>query len=53
LQVKNSLRAANALANFDKSNSFITHLQTAFDAGRVFEEAFKGTGKLDNVNDYL
>jgi len=52
-QIKNSVRAANAFANFDKSNSFLTRLKTVLDVVRIFEEAFKGTGKLDNMNGYL
>jgi hypothetical protein len=43
------VRAANALANFDKSNSFLTRLKTVLDVVRIFEEAFKGTGKLDKT----
>jgi hypothetical protein len=28
-------------------------LKTILDIVKIFEQAFKGTGKLDNMNDYL
>lgn len=52
-QIKNAVRAAHALAAFHGKNLSIAHVQTVLDVGKVFENDFKGTGKIDNMNGYL
>ncbi|CAG8981848.1 hypothetical protein HYALB_00014000 [Hymenoscyphus albidus] len=52
-QIKNTVRAANALANHSKTSLSITHIQTVLDIGKVFENDFKGTGRTDNMGAYF
>ncbi|CAG8977993.1 hypothetical protein HYALB_00000662 [Hymenoscyphus albidus] len=52
-QIKNTIRTANALANYDKTSLSIAHIQTVLDIGKNFENDFKGTGVTDNMGSYL
>jgi hypothetical protein len=53
LQIKNAVRAAHALADFEKVDLAIDHLHMVLDIGMIFENDFKGTGATDNENAYL
>ncbi len=52
-QIKNTVRAAHALADFERVDLAMDHLHTVLEVGMIFENDFKGTGATDNENGYL
>ncbi|RDL41313.1 uncharacterized protein BP5553_01292 [Venustampulla echinocandica] len=51
-QIKNAVRAAHALADFEKVDLAMNHLHKVLDVGAIFENDFKGTGATDNEHAY-
>lgn len=52
-QIKNAVCSAQSLIDFDKTSLSITHVWKVLDVERIFENDFKGTRKIDNINSYL
>jgi hypothetical protein len=51
-QIKNAVRAAHALADYDNVDLALNHLHIVLEVGMIFENDFKGTGATDNENAY-
>jgi hypothetical protein len=47
------VRAAHALADFEKADLAMDHLHTVLEVGMMFENDFKGTGATDNEGAYF
>ena len=52
-QIKNTIRAAHALAVHKESRLSYSHLETVLDSGKEFEADFKGAGQIDNLRSYM
>lgn len=52
MQIKNSVRTAQALANNKNEKLAMKHIKTVLDVAEGFENDLKGTGQLDSMNAY-